>query len=102
MTNEIKPCPFCGSQPVYHDEYFMCHGVGCPICGITMTHIDWNCRAIEPETELPTKTLRDEFAMATLTGLYANPECNLHEAECAGSCFSMADEMMKARNARSE
>ena len=48
----------------------------------------------------PRTTLRDQFAMAALTGLLANPE---HEGEGLGARFfaecayEVAEEMMKAR-----
>lgn len=41
--------------------------------------------------------LRDQLAMAALTGFLANPDNNYTQAECAIYAYSMADVMMKAR-----
>ena len=51
MSNdtELKPCPFCGSQP--QDQYYsgvhvgvFCPGTGCPIQYDTMAITEWNTR----------------------------------------------------------
>jgi NAD-dependent SIR2 family protein deacetylase len=28
-TNELKPCPYCGSKPVTHDFYMRGHKIAC-------------------------------------------------------------------------
>lgn len=49
----------------------------------------------------PMKTLRDEFAMAALTGLVSDPQVNLGTKEQldngAKFCYSLADAMLEAR-----
>jgi len=44
-------------------------------------------------------TLRDQFAMAALTGLLANP-VGIGWSQCAEDCYQMADKMLKAREAK--
>lgn len=52
---------------------------------------------IEEEKELP-KSLRDEFAMAALQGLLANPQGKAgHWKEAAKGAYKAADAMMKER-----
>jgi hypothetical protein len=55
--------------------------------------------------EQPTKTLRDEFAMAAMQGLLANPEVLLSVTHCeiiSGNAYEYADAMMKAREAQDD
>jgi len=44
-------------------------------------------------------TMRDQFAMAALTGLLANPVC-IGWSQCAEDCYQMADKMLEAREAK--
>ena len=45
------------------------------------------------------KTLRDEFAMAALTGLLADPRLvGMTYATYAGEAYTYADAMLEARN----
>ena len=48
----------------------------------------------------PMKTLRDEFAMAALTGLVSDPEVNFGTKEKldngAKFCYNLADAMLEA------
>jgi hypothetical protein len=55
---------------------------------------------LELGKSLNEKTLRDEFAMAALTGLIASPKAKLpQEIEClAPLAYSLADAMLKERN----
>lgn len=37
MTEQLKPCPFCGTAPVFpdaKDTYGTCYEAGCEDCGI--------------------------------------------------------------------
>lgn len=52
----------------------------------------------EPKPEIP-KTLRDEFAMAALTGLLANPSTGVAWHLYPEWAYEIADEMLKAREA---
>jgi hypothetical protein len=58
---------------------------------------DWRrLKPIEPSPE--TKTLRDEFAMAALTGLLAAGDCHaFNSKEMAAEAYRQADAMMEAR-----
>jgi len=67
---------------------------------------DLVARALIPNPDVPTKTLRDEFAMAALTGMLAyshvNPSCgNYHENASVESvaidAYVYADAMLRAR-----
>lgn len=60
------------------------------------------------EALTPTKTLRDEFAMAALTGIIAAQEpvtCNTRPekrcADAARSAYAIADAMLEARKEKS-
>ena len=48
------------------------------------------------------KTLRDEFAMAALTGILANPDSDKSDIGASIDAFGYADAMMKARKVRDE
>lgn len=54
--------------------------------------------APEPKHEHP-KTIRDEFAMAALTGLLANPSTDETWQQYSEWAYEIADEMLKAREA---
>lgn len=61
MTNELKPCPFCGSdrialdeeyneiikEPMYRVECWNCGGTGCDTYDKDKAIKAWNQRAIE-------------------------------------------------------
>jgi hypothetical protein len=47
--------------------------------------------------DTPDTRLRDEFAMAALTGLLTDPICALHSAEVAADAYRYADAMLEAR-----
>jgi len=52
-----------------------------------------------PWDVIPDKTLRDEFAMAALTGILACPEgCGNYQTMC-DDAYKCADAMLKAREA---
>lgn len=61
MTNELKPCPFCGSSPLvlpgHTGDLARCSNVGCAARGIVPIEV-WNTRPIEDE-------LRAEIAHLT-------------------------------------
>jgi len=44
-------------------------------------------------------TLRDQFAMAALTGLLANPVC-IGWSQCAKDAYEMADKMLAEREVK--
>lgn len=60
MTEELKPCPFCGSEAEFNSDEFG-EGVCCKSCGATihngvygeygrkLASFDWNARPIENE-----------------------------------------------------
>jgi len=50
------------------------------------------------EKKEPRKTLRDEFAMAALAGMLADPKV-LANKETAQAAYRMADYMLKTREA---
>ena len=43
MSNELKPCPFCGAQPRWQGP----DDLACPECDILVAWPDWNSRPIE-------------------------------------------------------
>jgi len=51
MTQNVEPCPFCGSVPQIHvaidgRKEAVCKGANCPIHGIFIRIEDWNRRAL--------------------------------------------------------
>lgn len=69
MTNELKPCPFCGSNhvsfksPVPRDWNVVCFGCGA-MTGITKSNKkalkEWNTRHMEVINEQPSLVALDE------------------------------------------
>lgn len=53
---------------------------------------------MQRETKYPHKDLRDEFAMAALTGILANPNYDNTFQKDAENAFKQADAMLKARS----
>jgi hypothetical protein len=52
MTDNLKPCPFCGKKPNpnWTDEsYIECTNRKCSVCGYGMSTGAWNNRPIEDE-----------------------------------------------------
>lgn len=52
---------------------------------------------LQPTQHQPPKTIRDEFAMAALTGRMANPQASLSAEVFAAQAYQVADAMMSAR-----
>lgn len=65
MNNDLKPCPFCGCQPVTHDFFIRGHKISCenPKCPIQPETIwygyfdaaekAWNTRLYIPQNQNP-------------------------------------------------
>lgn len=64
-----------------------------------ISEVNYKNPATRPELrpELSIKTLRDEFAMAALSGILAHPDCRTEGAIIAKASYVYADEMLKAR-----
>lgn len=108
--SDLNPCPQCGSEPDFKfleaddhfgDEYV----VGCKNCRDTILGRSksangainaWNAAT----SEQPAKTLRDEFAMAAISGYMATGSClNSESAEWAVThSYEIADLMLRERN----
>ena len=70
MTENLKSCPFCGSEAEFNSDEFG-EGVCCKSCGATMHNgvygeegkklasADWNARPIENELEAENARLRE-------------------------------------------
>ena len=70
MTEELKSCPFCGSEAEFKSDEFG-EGVCCKSCGATLCNgvygeygrklasADWNARPIENELEAENARLRE-------------------------------------------
>lgn len=102
----LNPCPDCGREPninVLDDSVNIC----CGRCDSSDEYLvmsrsasgainAWNAAT----SEQPTKTLRDEFAMAAISGYMATESCLSSEsAEWAVThSYEVADLMLKERS----
>lgn len=102
--SELNPCPDCGREPDLEDR------------GKIFRVACWHCSSTEFTTarsangamnawnaatgEQPAKTLRDEFAMAVISGYMARESClNSESAEWAVThSYEIADLMLKERS----
>ena len=67
MSEELRPCPFCGSEYVYRGAENVIH---CGQCGAS-EGIDWNTRPLEDAKDAEIKRLEAQLAEAgaALAGL---------------------------------
>jgi len=69
----------------------------CPGCGATTARLGHICHKWMP-VPTPVKTLRDELAMAALTGMLSEPDLTWdHKQDKASHAYEFADAMLKAR-----
>ena len=47
MSEELRPCPFCGAMPMGQDDRYMCSTLGCVMQEDTISAENWNTRPIE-------------------------------------------------------
>lgn len=103
--SELKPCPFCGATDVrvkcieeftYSAKCRQCDALGPDGPSRESAIGRWNdCTA---RSFAPTETLRDEFAMAALSGLLAEgTTLRLTTHDTATAAYEYADAMMKER-----
>lgn len=61
MSEELKPCPFCGSTRVTFGikDVCVCISEGCPLSMKSMSRNDWNTRPIEDAQDKRIKELED-------------------------------------------
>lgn len=109
--SELKPCPFCGATNVrvkcieeftYSVKCHQCAAFGpdAPSTADAVTRCN-DCTARSPTL---TKTLRDEFAMAALTGLEASlgADVEIPPDKAAQYAYARAASMMKEREKADE
>lgn len=101
---KLNPCPECGNEPDF-EEGAKVFRVACwdcsPIEFITARTASGAINAWNAATgEQPAKTLRDEFAMAVISGYMATEsDLNNESAEWAVKhSYKVADLMLKERN----
>ena len=51
MTEELRPCPFCGAMPEKLRTGYMCSTLGCALQENTVSEKEWNTRPIEDELQ---------------------------------------------------
>lgn len=59
--------------------------------------LETQVRRLEHDLRASRATLRDEFAMAALTGLLANVGCSANPVDVASACYTLADAMLGVR-----
>jgi hypothetical protein len=79
-----------GTEMPNYDDVVMAH-LDCPKCGAAL---DVSAGDVGGASN---KTLRDEFAMAALTGDLSNVESTTDIKTRAEWCYAMADALMEAR-----
>lgn len=47
MSEELRPCPFCGAMPEKLRTGYMCSTLGCALQENTVSEKEWNTRPIE-------------------------------------------------------
>ena len=51
MSEELRPCPFCGAMPEKLRTGYMCSTLGCALQENTVSEKEWNTRPIEDELQ---------------------------------------------------
>ena len=101
---KLNPCPDCGREPDF-EERGSVFRVACWRCSsteyITARSASgamnaWNAATGDSATAQSGKTLRDEFAMAALTGMLQIE--GLTYQEIASGAYQLADTMIKERS----
>lgn len=59
MTDELKPCPFCGCENIKHHHYsnqpYQQYIVRCKNCGARKHRLNWTAKAIEHDASITTE-----------------------------------------------
>ena len=63
MSEELRPCPFCGAMPMGEDDRYMCSTLGCVMQEDTISAKDWNTRPIEDDLRKRIAELERDFDM---------------------------------------
>lgn len=104
--SELNPCPGCGREPDF-EEGKNVFRVACWRCDsidyITSRSASgaisaWNAATSDDRSAPDKKTLRDEFAMAALSGLLANGYDPFGFDLAAKRVYLIADAMIKERS----
>jgi len=70
MSEELKPCPFCGGSKVQIIDYEFTDQIECDECGNLVRPSCWNTRPIEDALRAENKRLREELinVVSIITG----------------------------------
>lgn len=96
MKDDSNKCQHSQVSRLYDNEENFTDKWLCARCGAEFYHLDLQPGKITVME--PMVTLRDQFAMAALTGLLSDPTSSGHDG-CAKAAYLYADAMMKARKA---
>ena len=97
MSDELKPCPFCGgtklvSYPVWEDRFR--HVVDCQGCGTRVKSALWNTRPIEDQLRARIKELEEAMPEPEALRFMAGP-IETPWKSCATQLRDMADRIEK-------
>lgn len=65
MSEELRPCPFCGAMPMGQDDRYMCSTLGCVMQEDTISAENWNTRPIEDALNARTAELSQAVGLIT-------------------------------------
>ena len=85
MSEELRPCPFCGEEPVQSGNFVACGNENCPTCDNywtdpqILTIEQWNTRPIEDELRAEIERLKVRIEELEAAGTILRDCFSLHK-----------------------